>query len=525
MRPDIRLHGLPASALAAFATGSVAVLAMPPFGLWPVMLAAVAVLYILHSRSIRPLHSGVLGWAYGFGYFVFGLYWIGNALLVDGNEFSWAWPLAVAGLPVVLAFYPAAALYAAKRFFSGQVLSTLLAFSAILSLSEWLRGNLFTGFPWNLSAYAWKDALPIVQIVSVGGVYFLSFLTVFWGASIGFVLLRDAGRAARLVVFIISMASLAATFGFGAARLAGADRQQVSGLNVQIVQPSIPQAEKWQQEKIWDHFNTLVAMSYPQDNSDGDEAVTFIVWPETAISMTMLNVPEARSLLETALSAHLGPAYLLTGALRIEPGESGEPDYANSLVILDKNLEIAGYYDKAHLVPFGEYIPFRKLVPFGPVASFSDMIAGSGPKRLTVGEGYSISPIVCYEVIFPGKITSRSNSDILPHIIVNVTNDAWYGDSTGPQQHFNMALFRAVEEGVSVIRAANNGISGIIDPYGMVITRIPLNHRGSTMVTNVPVTEVHTLVYRKLGYLLFWAAIAFFLAFSLSLQYSNKGKS
>lgn len=500
-----------AAVIAAFVSGGSAVTALPPFGIWPCMIAAFAVLFIICARARSTAAAAVYGWLFGFGYHLFGLYWIGNALLVEGNDYSWAWPLAVICLPLMLAFFPAAALFVAKYVGGTNRLALMLALVACVAGAEWLRGHILTGFPWNLPAYAWSCVLPVMQLAATGGSYFLSLMTVFWGAACGFAVLPGSRRVTRLAVAFVAVACFAASCIYGSLRIAGAVPEENRDLAVQIVQPSIPQSDKWRKEKIWDNFNTLVNMSYASQTGT-PPPLTLVVWPETAFQERMLEYPEARRLLKDALASHPGGAYLVSGMLRSETAESGARKYFNSLVVLDRELDEIAVYDKRHLVPFGEYIPMQHLLPLEPVARFTGMAMGKKAQDITIDGTYALSPRICYEIIFPGTDASsiyaeNDAAELVSRSIVNVTNDAWYGDSSGPFQHYMTSAFRAIEERSLLIRAANTGISGVFDPYGRELGDMGLDEQGTLVIYPVPRFRSEKTVYCKMGDLLFFLAI------------------
>jgi apolipoprotein N-acyltransferase len=429
---------------------------------------------------------------------------------------------------MLLSLFPAIALFAAKKIFPDRKLSSMLGFSVMFAIAEWLRGHLFTGFPWNLPAYAWTDVLPIVQTVSLGGAYMLSLLTIFWGTATGFIFVKETPVKVRLSVILASLITLTACYVFGTARLAGADNIYDRNMTVQLVQPSILQADKWDPDKVWNNFRILTNLSYPSDQKKevaSEKLVTLVVWPETAVSERLLKKTEARVLLQNALKAHSGDAFLVTGSFREKNGKSGNLQYANSMIVLNEQLEVIAEYDKSHLVPFGEYIPFKELIPIKPVAGFSGMSPGKGPVNLKLLGKYVISPVICYEIIFPGTVTPGRMRDTMSHMVVNLTNDAWYGNSSGPHQHFSMAIFRAVEEGMIVIRSANTGISGIIDPYGKIVTRIPLNKRNTTTIYPMLLNTSFGTNYSRIGDLLFWFLCIIFLGTGFHLQYFRRANT
>lgn len=456
--------------LISFSLGALCVLAMAPFNLWPVLFIGLSGLYVLISKTDSNAQATLIGWCFGFGYFLFGLSWIGNALLVEGNDYKWAWPLAVMGLPIILSFYTALVGYCARRF----AMPSLFAFAATFTIIEWLRGHLFTGFPWNLFGYAWVDVLPIVQVTSIGTVYLLTFLTILWATLPGYLYASAVGKKHKTIAALIVILSFVSAYAFGSLRLQKNPTQYHDDISVRIVQPNIPQHEKWDRSKIVENYYNQLTQSAPYGHETG---TTYIIWSETALNRWFLNDRSAMADLQTILRDYKNSAYLITGTLIYDENND---DFANSIVLIDQNGRILQQYDKSHLVPFGEYIPFQKYIPLSPVAGFTGLKKGDGLQTQRTAEGITYSPLVCYEIIFPGAVIAQNQPR--PDVIINVSNDAWYGDSAGPQQHFTHAIFRAAEESIPVIRVANTGVSGAIDPMGRVLSRSDFFDKTTTTI-------------------------------------------
>jgi apolipoprotein N-acyltransferase len=496
--------------LSLFAGGAAA-LSMAPANFWPILFVALGGLYYFLSSAASLRTSFALGWLFGFGYFVCGLYWTGNALLVEGNPFVWVYPLAIGGLPVLLAVFPAIAATLSVRFFRFDRLDGYLAFSSLYVLFEWVRGHIFTGFPWNLFGYTWIDVLPIVQIVWLSDTYVLTWLTLLWVTMPAFVLLWDASTKHKIALGGFVIASFIGVYVYGHNRISGYVPSYQDNIRVKVVQPNIPQHEKWNSTRMADNFFKHVRMSYPSDHS---EETTYIIWPETALHYAYATDSAAMSVLTQALSSYSGKAYLFTGLLRrdFEKDEIG-----NALVMIDSEGEISNIYDKHHLVPFGEYIPLQKWIPVKPIVQFSGFTEGEGLMSFATPEGLSYSPLVCYEVIFPNKAALRGK-DQRPDFIITVTNDGWYGDSAGPRQHYIQAAFRAVEEGMPLVRAANTGISGVVDPLGRSLVKIPLMSEG-TEISALPAKVVPThLSYVAFKRYVFWLFTLSFIVWAYFLR-------
>lgn len=446
--------------------GWLAAFSMPPAGLWPCLFAGLSILFYQWFQAKNYRSAFFHGYLFGIGYFTTGLWWIGNALLVEGNDFWWVWPISVIGLPALLSFFTALFLSITKIFHRQVRLSTWIGFAAFLTLSEWTRGTIMTGFPWNLYGYAWSNVPQILQSVSVFGAYGLTFLTAVIASAPGFLYLARRDRLRRAATLAITCLIAASLYGYGTWRLTH-ETAFNEDVVVRVVQPNIEQSLKWDQSLIIPHFEKHLGLSAKEKT----DRTLLIVWPETAIPPVLIDHPDARDRIEFLLSSQGGgEAYLLTGALLHNQDERGSR-YYNALIAYDKKADIRAVYAKTHLVPFGEFIPFQEWIPLKPVVQFQGFERGNGPTTYNVGTAPAFSPLICYEVIFSGHATDRKAR---PDMITVVTNDGWYGDSAGPYQHFFQVRIRAIEEGLPAVRSANTGISGIIDPYGRVVAKSEL---------------------------------------------------
>lgn len=493
----------------AFISGGLSVLAMAPFFVWAVLFLTLPILVWLidgavarSSKSqelvdtrlaaLRARSAAVAGWWFGAGYFLAGLFWIGEAFLVEAERFAWLMPFAVMLMPAGLAlFYAAAAAAAALVWRPGivRVLAVALAFSA----AEWLRGHILTGFPWNVLGYALTSPLPLMQSAGLVGIYGLTFLAVLI-FTVPLVALADAGvehgrLRGSIAAALLAILPLPATWAYGSARLAEPPPAPIDGVRLRLVQPSVPQRDKWRPERQRDIFFDHITLSQqaPDGSFDGLAGITHVVWPEAAMPFLPLDTPAALQAI-----GHMLPegTRLLAGALRaddsVSPSETQRRAF-NSLIAIDSEGRPSAIYDKVHLVPFGEYLPLQPVLEriglqklVGWRGGFS---VGRSPRPLFEVPGLpAVGALICYEAIFPGTIVEPGRR---PQALINVTNDGWFGVTTGPHQHFHQARVRAVEEGLALIRVANNGITGVIDASGRVLAHLGLNERG-VIDTNLP---------------------------------------
>jgi apolipoprotein N-acyltransferase len=518
----MRSHPFLKKILLCFGAGALCALSMAPYGLTPALFLALSVFYVLLDSASRP--SVTMGWAFGFGYFLIGVSWVGDALLVGGNPWRWAWPLAATALPAILALYPAVIAWAHMRFRPANRSAAFAQFVALAGLGEVARGHLFTGFPWNLYGYGWGADSPVSQTAALWGIYGLSVLTIFWAVLPGYLWTTRAGpTAARRAITLVALASFLGSYGYGLWRLRAHPPAARDDVRIVLVQPAIPQSEKWTSGRMVDHFQKHLALSRP---SPADRAApirtTLIVWPETAIPFPILDSREGTAAIEATLNSWPGQVFLASGVLlRADHMASDPAAYRNAVALIDREGGIPWIHDKAHLVPFGEYIPFQAWIPIPTVTGFSGFTAGAGPDTLSVGGAFSVSPLICYEVIFPGAGLRADKPR--PDVLLNVTNDGWYGKSAGPYQHFEQARLRAIESGLPLIRSANTGISALIDPMGRVTARGNLLET-KTVETLLPLALPNPTFYSRHGTFAFFFILVCFIATRIGLERSARGR-
>jgi apolipoprotein N-acyltransferase len=467
----------------AFLAGVVSVLALPPINLWPVLFLTFPLLIWLVDGSAADRWSGVwraagAGWCFGFGYFVAGLYWIGYAFMVDAKTFGWLMPFALAGLPAYLALYTALGL-ALARLIWVRGPERVLALAVTLTAAEWLRGHLFTGFPWNAFGYTLTEPLALAQGIALIGVWGYTFLSLAIFASPAVLADDHADTPHPARAPIAALMVLAALAGFGVARLHAHPTTFVNGVKLRLMQADVQQNEKFNYEardKIMARYLALSDRATgPQSNGIAD--VSVLIWPESSFPFFLTREPEAMAQIVNLIKPH---TELITGAVRAAPNASAENPHAyNSIYVIDPDGSIRGIYDKVHLVPFGEYLPFQPLLQKLGLHQLTREVGGflSGTRRrvMDVPGAPKMLPLICYEAIFPGAAVPRGER---PGWLVNVTNDGWFGISSGPYQHFQQARMLAVAEGLPLVRAANTGISAVVDPLGRIVKSLPLGVEG-----------------------------------------------
>ncbi len=457
-----RLTGWRALA-AAFAAGALAALAMPPLYWLPLAVVGLVAYVLLWQAAPTTRSAFWRGLAWGTGHFAVGSYWILEAFNVPPADYRLLGPPIVGGLSVVLGFFPGLAAGVARMIVDrwpsvGGRYARLVVLAIAWTGAEWLRGHVFTGYPWNPLGHVWAFATPLLQGAALFGVYGLGMVT--------FLVLAApvAGwRAALAALAVVALGGWAGHAVLPEGRVPAEGRPVI-----RIVQPSVAQAEKWRPDTRARQLARLVEMS----RQPGFDRLAAVVWPETALPQI---VDPSSPVLQVMAQAVPPGGLLLTGAARAT--RDPRDGVWNSLLAIDGAGAIVAHYDKVHLVPLGEYIPFHKqLAPVSGMIGRGSFEEGQGRVTLAPAAGLpSFSPIICYEVIFPAAVTGPGER---PQWLLNVTNDAWFGLSSGPYQHLVSARLRSIEEGLPMIRAANTGVSAVIDAQGRVLASLGMQESG-----------------------------------------------
>jgi apolipoprotein N-acyltransferase len=468
--------------LVAFLAGAASALAFAPFNAFPILWVTVPVfVWLLDGAAAsgggRPWRSlgaaGMVGWAFGFGFFLAGLWWVGAAFLVDAGAAIFLLPVAVLGLAAGLALFWAGGAMLA-RVFATDGPGRLLILAAAMTIAEYARGHLLTGFPWNAFGYALTPFPVMMQSASLVGIWGLTLAAflVFAAPAV----LADISRRGRIAIGAIAVVLLAAHVGFGLVRLAGASDATAAGVQLRIVQPSIPQDERWSASSAGGIIAQYAGLSRSAPKDPSAPLYSLLVWPESAFPFYLTENAEALA----AIAALLPPGtVLVTGAARRDSSRAPGAAAFNSVYVIADSGEIVDAYDKVHLVPFGEYLPGGALLEAIGLRQMVAIPGGFAPgsilRTLTVPGVPAFGPLICYEVIFPGAVHAPGER---PAWLLNVTNDAWYGRTPGPYQHLLQAQVRAVEEGLPLVRAANSGISAVVDAYGRTSASLGMNEVG-----------------------------------------------
>jgi apolipoprotein N-acyltransferase len=471
-------------ALIAFVAGAATTLALPPFNVWPLPFLTFPVLVWLIDGSAAGRYGGMVaaagaGWWFGFGYFLAGVYWVGHAFLVEAKTFGWLLPFAIIGLPTYLALFTALATAFARLLWTRGTMR-VVALAVAMTVAEWLRGHLLTGFPWNTFGYALVTPPALAQAASLIGIWGLTFIAVAVYAAPAVLFDDPADTKRRWLAPALAFVVIVSLAGFGLWRLERTPTAFVDGVRLRLMQANIQQDQRFnysQRQVVMDRYAALSDRA-SGPNATGLKDVTHLIWPESSFPFFLTR--EADALAQIAKLLPEGTV-LITGAVRAPetvPTQAVKRAY-NSIYVLDHDATILSIYDKVHLVPFGEYLPFQDFLErlgFTQLVRVSGgFIPGDRRRAITVPRAPRFLPLVCYEVVFPGQAVPRGER---PGWMLNLTNDGWFGRSSGPYQHLHQARVRAIEEGLPLVRAANTGISAVIDPLGRVVNSLPLGTEG-----------------------------------------------
>lgn len=496
----------------ALVSGVLATLTLPPVFLFVFIFPAFTILLLLLASAPGYRRAFLDGWLFGVGFFTTNLYWVTISLFTDIEQFWWLVPLALFGLPVCVAIYTGL-MGIVLKWFRPKGANLPFVFAALWTLAELVRGHLFTGFPWNLMGYAWSFSTAAIQTASVVGVYGLSFLAVLFSASPALYFLYPERTRSNIRLLYVLVGMLLVILGYGAVRLEQ-NPTEYTDKTVHIVQGNIEQTLKWNPAEREKNLKTHV------DLSEFDKkAADIVIWPETAFPFYIQPEQDDSDFWKGIIPPGVT---LLTGAVRME-GKGGDFKVYNSLIAINHEGKKVAVYDKNHLVPFGEYVPFRHYLPLPKITEGgTDFSTGNGYNVMNVPGIPPLAALICYEAIFPEKaVLVPDIKSGHPQWLLNITNDAWFGISSGPYQHFEMARMRAVEQGLPLVRAANTGISALVDAYGRIILNIELGKMGK-ISHRLSKPSAQATVYSKYKDALIYIIIFLTLAFCVARSVNKK---
>lgn len=492
----------------SFLSGIISAFALPPYGLFPLLFLTLPALTLMLDANWARLQAAefkrqfrsffATAWWFGLGFFLISLFWIAEAFLIEPERYAWMIPFALLILPGGLALFPAVAVGLAACFWTHD-LRRVFVLALALALSNWVRGHVLTGFPWNVWGYAFAENLTLMQLYSVGGIYAAGLIGLL--LFLMPVALLSASRRSAAVYLAVSVAVWGGMVVYGQHRL-NIPQEFDEKIRLVVIQPNVPQAEKWKPE----NRNRLL----PQYLQQTQEALqqtskaeqTYIFWPESAFPFLLDEQPAALQ----AIGATLPPqSTLVTGGIRREMSADNSLFFNSAFVVSDAG-QVLATYDKVRLVPFGEYLPARSVLQsFGVerlVPAPEDFTPGSQHLKIDLNNSLSFQPLICYEAIFP---QTKMHIAERPNILVNLTNDGWFGSTAGPYQHLAQARVRAVEQATPLLRVANTGISSLVDSSGRILAKVVLNKKSH--FESVLPQQLEATIYTRFGDSIFWGII------------------
>jgi len=504
--------------LAPFILGAITIIGFSPYNLSFINFFSFSILLLLifvvkkrtqsrYRKKKSNRYFFYLGCAFGFGFFLCGNYWISISLTHD-EMFKSLVPIALIFIPIFLSLFFGLAILIVGPFAEKNIFF-ILFFSLVFSIFEFLRGNLLTGFPWNLISYTWSWSVEVVQILSLIGAYSLSLISITLFC-IPFLFFRKEIVLKNVLFVLFFLIIFIVNYSYGIFKLNSSNYRFDKEINVKIISPNFS-LEDYNIRSEEFQIKRLIKISDPEK----DEKTLFI-WPEGIFYQSYLgDIKKYQNLFKDRFSEnHL----IILGINNfINSNDADNQKYFNSLVVLNHKLEILSLYNKIDLVPFGEFLPFEKILSkFGlkkVTAGYSSFSPGDKRVMINLGNRFNeklILPLICYEIIYPAKIKKK---DQFPDLVINISEDAWFGQSIGPHQHFTKAIYRSIEEGVFIARSANKGISAFVNPNGRVLKSLNTRESGNIEL-NFPYFSKLTL-FSQYGNKIFFLIILLYIFLTL----------
>ncbi len=493
--------------------GALTSLSLPPYNYLFINFATIGLFFIFvfqKKKLIRTQYSFAYGWLYGFGYFLTNLYWIIISLTFDEN-FSFLIPIAIILIPSFLALFYGLATYCFFLIKIKKPVSNLFLFSLLFGLVEFLRGNILSGFPWNLIAYSFSENLEILQIISVIGTYSFNVLCISFFSSPAILILKENRKEIFICTFLLLSPII--LFFIGSSKIKSFETSNVitNDYTIRAIGSKIDLNRFYGNSDTTKVINELIDLSQPDLDTK-----TIFLWPEGVIPN--INQSEIKNF-KFLFNKKFGKNHLLIIGINSLQKDNNENKFYNTLSIYNHKLNLINDYKKVKLVPFGEFLPFEKVLARIGLKSltnnYQSFSNGKGREIMTIREGefdIKLLPLICYEIIYSGKISKESNFDY----IINISEDGWFGDSIGPHQHFAHSVFRAIESGKYLLRSANNGISAVINPIGSIENKIEFGQSG--YIDFFETRVFHETVFSKYGNKMFLTTILLYIFLILSFN-------
>ena len=487
-----------------FFLGILSSFSLPPYNFFFLNFITFPLVYLIIKKyNNNKIKIFFLGWSFGFSYFISSLYWISYSLTFD-DIFKPLIPFSIILLPLILGVFTALATFIMSYFKFKENFSSILIFALILSLVDYLRGTILTGFPWNLISYSLVNLTKQIQIISFIGTYLFNLLAIIIFLSPLFVIFQSS-RANKIMSSFIIIFILTLNYILGDYKINNS-KKEIKKLDttIKILSPTIKIERYFQDESINNKINDLFNLMKSEDNRK-----TLYILPEGILAGIFLD--ELNYIIKNSNHSISEGHFIIMG---INSRENG--NIYNSLVLLDNKLNVLHKYNKNKLVPFGEFLPFEnflKKLGFKKITQGYSSFSSSNERQIIYLRDISLLPLICYEIIYSGKIVKDNNNY---DAIVNISEDGWFGDSIGPHQHFSKSIFRAIEEGKNIFRSSNNGISAMINPNGIVMKKIESTSSGVITVNNMQISS--KTLFSKFGNKIFFYFLIFYISFIFFLK-------
>ena len=451
-------------------------LSLPPFNYLIINFLTFTLFFLFLMKKSKQNKNTKLfffyGWLFGFGYFVSNLYWISISLTFDQN-FKFLIPLTIILIPAFLAIFYGLISYFFIILKSKKLISSFLIFSLIFGVLEFIRGSILTGFPWNLIAYSFSNQLEILSITSIIGTYGFNLFCISLYTSPAIFILRENKKDIGMLIFILIIPIIFYIFGSSYKKIFNSSDVKIYDYKIRTIGSNISLDRFYLNIDTVSVLEDLIKISKPNPSEK-----TIFVWPEGILpGITQKELIKYGWLFDEYFNHN----HLLVIGINSQSIDNGSIDYFNSFSVYDNNLNLLDTYNKINLVPFGEFLPFENLLRGIGLKTITNNYQSflSGKRRDIIrieqkNFSLKILPLICYEIIYSGKISENYNFDV----IINISEDGWFGQSIGPKQHFAHSIFRAIESGKYVLRSANNGIAAIINPLGIVEKKVNLGSSG-----------------------------------------------
>ena len=478
---------------------------LPPYNFFLLNFITFPLFFLIIKKyNNKKISLIFLGWSFGFGYFLSSLYWISYSLTFE-DVFKKFIPFTIIFIPLILSIFTALATYLISYFKIKDNFSSVLIFAFLLSLVDYLRGTIFTGFPWNFISYSLVNSIEQIQIISFIGTYLFNLLVTIFFLSPLFVFFQSSLVKKILASFIIIFI-LCLNFLLGTYIISNSNRAEIKKLDItiKIISPAIKLERYFQDESVNNKINDLFNLMKAEDNKK-----TLYILPEGVL--TGIYLDELNYFLENSGHSISEKHFIIIGINSRE-----NLNIYNSLVLLDNKFNVLHKYNKNKLVPFGEFLPFEtffKKLGLKKITQGYNSFSPSNERKIISLENISILPLICYEIIYSGKLVKNKNTF---DAIINISEDGWFGNSVGPHQHFSKSVFRAIEEGKNIFRSSNNGISAAINPNGIVTKRIESTSSGVITINNIKISS--KTLFSKFGNKIFFYFLIFYISFIFFLK-------